>query len=282
MYQKSLIYRTFICMVVLPIVSCTYSGKNSIESNDSDTVELHDKVLWTTEELNKDKEYSERADELFDDFLYNYVHDVDLQKQRTVYPLKETLLTGKVVERTQRESCEDFSFMDGEYTTIIYNNEQEKSFNEDTALLQASLEKIDLVSRKITSYDFLRDCGKWNLVAIRNISFSNSDLCDFLSFYSKFSQDLKFQHKSIASSIHISMMDPDDYTQTIEGFITKEQCSAIISAIPSGVITNIRYGQQYKHTRRILIEKNSMGNGMSETFCFAKNGNRWGLVGYEN
>ena len=287
MYPKYIIYPIGICMLCALIVSCSNGQKHVQERSDSDSVAVPVKnievsLLLTDEELAGESVYNDRVDELFDDFLYNYIHDKELRHKRTKFPLKEHLSDGSM--RTVREDMwhEVFDFMDKEYTTAIYNNEQEKSITEDTSLTQASLERIDLVKHVVTSYDFVKEDGKWILSSVRNLNFKESDLSDFLSFYSRFAQDTAFRSKSLARSIRISMLDPEDDTQMIEGFITRDQWITVDGGIPEGIITNIRYGQRYKRARNILMEKIGMGNGMSETFFFSKNGRKWEMVGYEN
>ena len=287
MYPKYIIYPIGICMLCALIVSCSNGQKHVQERSDSDSVAVPVKnievsLLLTDEELAGESVYNDRVDELFDDFLYNYIHDKELRHKRTKFPLKEHLSDGSM--RTVREDMwhEVFDFMDKEYTTTIYNNEQEKSITEDTSLTQASLERIDLVKHVVTSYDFVKEDGKWILSSVRNLNFKESDLSDFLSFYSRFAQDTAFRSKSLARSIRISMLDPEDDTQMIEGFITRDQWITVDGGIPEGIITNIRYGQRYKRARNILMEKIGMGNGMSETFFFSKNGRKWEMVGYEN
>ena len=287
MYPKYIIYPIGICMLCALIVSCSNGQKHVQERSDSDSVAVPVKnieasLLLTDEELASESVYNDRVDELFDDFLYNYIHDKELRHKRTKFPLKEHLSDGSM--RTVREDMwhEVFDFMDKEYTTAIYNNEQEKSITEDTSLTQASLERIDLVKHVVTSYDFVKEDGKWILSSVRNQNFKESDLSDFLSFYSRFAQDTAFRSKSLARSIRISMLDPEDDTQMIEGFITRDQWITVDGGIPEGIITNIRYGQRYKRARNILMEKIGMGNGLSETFFFSKNGRKWEMVGYEN
>lgn len=274
-------------MLCALIVSCSNGLKHVQERSDSDSVAVPVKnievsLLLTDEELAGESVYNNRVDELFDDFLYNYIHDKELRHKRTKFPLKEHLSDGSMRTVSEDMWHEVFDFMDKEYTTAIYNNEQEKSITEDTSLTQASLERIDLVKHVVTSYDFVKEDGKWILSSVRNLNFKESDLSDFLSFYSRFAQDTVFRSKSLARSIRISMLDPEDDTQTIEGFITRDQWITVDGGIPEGIITNIRYGQRYKRARNILMEKISMGNGMSETFFFSKNGRKWEMVGYEN
>lgn len=276
---------TVVCIGIAMMFSCMRTAKKGIDDVPKTTAEngaAKVSVLITDEELDLEDSYNTRADELFDDFLYNYINDSDLQCQRTIFPLTEVGSDGMVNEIEEREWHYDFGFMKKEYTTNIYNDEREKSINEDTTLTLASLERIDLLNRTIVSFNFIKDDGKWNLKAIRHIPFDKSDLADFLRFYSRFTQDSCFNYASLARSIHISMMDPEDEEQSIDGFVTRDQWNTVHSGIPKGVITNIRYGQRYKNPKRILMEKISMGNGMSETFAFRRNGTRWELSGYEN
>lgn len=286
MYRKFTMLCALSCIVV--VLSCRQSVRVTAEAGDSDTAvvdKVRLNVLVTDEELAREREaehYNERADELFDDFLYNYIHDTLLQRRRTAFPVSESFPDGITREVTQSDWHNYFDFMDGEYVTTIYNSEAEKTINEDTTLLVASVEKIDLEQGLITSYDFARNHGEWAMEAIRNITVDDSDLADFIHFYSRFSRDAIFMNSSIARFIHVSMSDSDDDTQTMDGFISREQWSTIGSSVPDGIITNIRYGQRYHNAKRILMEKNSLGSGMSETFCFVKGSRGWELVGYEN
>lgn len=274
------------CFCTIVLVSCAKSQRNSSVVQNRDTIHIQERkshVLVSNEELQDTREqYNARADELFDDFLYNFINDSNLRQSRIIFPLIIQQQDGNITRTTENLRETDLDFMLHEYTTNIYNNEGEKGINEDTTLTNASLEKIDLLTRMLTSFDFLKKNGKWNLETIRVIPFEKSDLGDFLIFYSKFSQDTVFHGKSLARSIHISMMDPDDESGSMDGFITSDQWNTVCNHIPEGIITNIRYGQQYRSPKRLLLEKNSIGNGMSEVFSFRKNRGRWELVGYEN
>ena len=285
MRPKNIVTYMLFCLFGIGVLSCGYFAKNDAKSEQAsvmDTVLSAADLLVSDEDLEMESRYDIRGDELFEDFLYSYINDEKLQMQRTFFPLKETLLDGTTRTISKDAWHAALDFINNEYTTTIYGNEQDKGMNESTTLNKASVEKIDLLGKVITSYDFVREEGKWNLQAITNTHFSECELNDFLTFYSSFSQDSLFQRRSLARSIRISIIDPENNTQTIEGFITREQWSTMHNVIPTGVITNIRYGQAYANAQKILMEKISIGNGMAETFLFAKNRNRWELVGYEN
>lgn len=241
-----------------------------------------DRVLVEDYDMEKESAYNVRGDELFDDFLFSFVHDTILQYQRTIFPLEEKMPDGSLKNIGPSELYKVLLFMDSDYTTSIYSNDGDMVLNEDTALMQASVEKIDFIQQLITSYDFIRLEGKWKLKTINNTLFKDSELSDFLTFYSQFSSNTSFQGNALARCIRISMMDPEDDTQTIEGFINREQWSTIGNGLPYGIMTNIRYGKNYKYGNSIRLEKTSLGNGMSETFVFQKGHRGWELVAYEN
>ena len=274
--------RLYLCLFVLS--SCIYTHKK--KGIDEDSVSVYNsnyQILLPESQLHSDNEYNTKGDELFDDFLYNYLQDSKFRRIRTIPNLKRVLINGSnhCVTDEELDSC--FQFMSADYITSIYNNDSEKYFKEDTALTNVSVERIDLIEKKITTFNFNRVDGAWMLHEIRMDSFMNSDLADFLLFYSEFTSNSEFQKAHISASIHISMVDPNDDTQIIDGFISHEQWNAMgTNSIPEGIISNVRYGQKYLNSRRILIEKTGMGNGLSETYIFIKGKRGWSLVGYEN
>lgn len=264
------------CLIAMP--SCMNSQSGDKEANDSLPVrQVRESILITDEQLEMENSYDERGDELFDDFLYAFLQDGHFRSTR----ISSEIIDG-MMDESELDSA--FNFMNGEYTTSIYNNdEQDKYLNEDTALTVASVERIDLMQKSITTFAFARSAqGIWTLQTIQNSVFSQSDLADFLNFYSDFTNNATYREKCTSNRIRISMMDPDDDSQTMDGFINRDQWNAIGNVIPEGVISNIRYGQNYLGTRKILLEKTSLGNGMSETFIFTKGRRGWEFVGYEN
>lgn len=265
------------------VASCTQ--RTSAPGKTMDTVIVvpeSSQLLLTDAELDAETSSIKGTEELFDDFLYNYIQDTIMQRERVVFPLNEKWPDGSSRQISEAEWSKDFYFAKADYTTALYNNEAEMTINEDTAVQNASVEKIDLEQETITVYDFVRHNDMWNLISIRNMRFADSDLMDFLQFYARFASDESFRYRSLPRSIHICMPDPDDESQSIDGFISREQWPTIAPVLPEGTIMNIRYGQRYLHSKRILMEKTSMGDGMSEVFSFAKGSRGWELVGYEN
>jgi hypothetical protein len=188
------------CICCAIVSSCTNFNSDKTETPVVDTIPvLNDKVkniLISNEEAIKDIYLNRGGDELFDDFLFCYIHDKNFQLQRTSFPVVMTELDGKVDSVRKEDWDGYFKFMEGEYTTNLYNNEQERGTNEETLCLQASVERIDLNAQTITMFEFAKDGGKWTLKTIEDQTFKQSDLADFLKFYSRFSQDTSFQYQS--------------------------------------------------------------------------------------
>ena len=254
--------------IMFALMSC---GGNKTDENPAET----DSVVADTAADRADDSYEQtlyetsdgyrHVDELFDDFLFTFVRSRQLQK-----------------ERRNKNVGGDFSFMCGDYTTNFFSNKRELSLKEDTLLFNAVVEKINLNERNITEFYFKKQNGRWQLVSSKKKGFDESDMKDFLDFYAKFSSDSTFEEESLAGSIRFSMMDPEADDQEVDGTIDRAQFPAMCSEIPHGIISNIRYGQRYSGKRKIMLQKLSMGDGMSETFTFEKRGDDWKLTGYEN
>ena len=73
------------------------------------------------------------ADELFDDFIFNYASDEALQRERTVFPLpyynRDT--PSKIEERSWKH---DYLFTRQNYYTLLFDHENDMDMVGDTAL----------------------------------------------------------------------------------------------------------------------------------------------------
>lgn len=284
--SKNLFYDGLLLFVAILILSsCHESGKTEeesvegdtlkVDSTDSDAISEEEKIL---EEVSR----SGHVDELFDDFLYTFSHIHAMQKQRVEYPLADIAEDGTNVGLQKGEFTDDMNFLDGEYTTTFWNSRKQTSLKEDTTLTKATVEKLDLDNHQIVAYDFHKKKGKWMLYARRHQKFQDADMPDFLEFYSRFSSDSLYRQGSLSNNIKVNMLDPDNEDQSISGTIDPQQFPVMCPEVPSGQITNIRYGQNYSSPRKIILEKSGQSNGMSEIFTFEKEGKEWKLTEYDN
>ena len=58
-----------------------------------------------------------RMDELFDDFMFTFIHNRRLQRERVVYPLPRTDGSDKAEMIHKLDCTREFAFMDGDFYT---------------------------------------------------------------------------------------------------------------------------------------------------------------------
>ena len=277
----------FALLMVLCLGGCRWGGETQGDQSAQDTATVDSvtvrEQLSPEEEMLEEAALSPRVDELFDDFIYTFTRARGFRNSRIHFPVIVTDIDGTVHRQNSHEWSDSMTFLNGEYTTRFYTSASQLSLDEDTSQVHASVEKINLHDRIITSYDFQKMQGKWMLTACRHQHVASSDMADFLQFYATFSTDSIYRIESISGNLHVSMMDPDQDDQKIDGVIQRDQFSAMCPDVPEGIITNIRYdSQDYTDTPTILMHKNGQGNGMFESFTFEKGSSGWKLVNYEN
>ena len=105
------------------------------------------------------------ADELFDDFIFNYASDDALQRQRTVFPLpyydRDTPL--KIEADFWKH---DYLFTKQNYYTLLFDKEEDMDMVGDTTLTSVQVEWIFLKTRMMKRYYFEKKRGMWMLEAI--------------------------------------------------------------------------------------------------------------------
>lgn len=281
----------WLALAVAAMLSC--SGKTSYpdsadegedEEQEVSFQEDSEETVEAEEKLGLDQEDNPRIDGVFNDFLFAYLHSRTLRHERTANPLRleHAEPPAEILEQFDPEF--EFSFLSGEYFTTLYGNamqmqaEDEEEFEEDSIV---SLQRINLNDGTIRNFMFLREGGRWQLDAIREATFDDDDLCDFLGFYSHFSTDSIFQMQSIANPLRIVLQDPEDDEGSIDGTIDADQWQTFCPEVPSGIISNIRKGQHYGQSR-IVLRKSGLSNGLQEVFTFSKERGNWRLVRYEN
>lgn len=258
-----------------------YSISSPEEEEWEDSLSLEDTA---EEELELDEEIGPRLDGVFNDFLFAYLHNRALRRERTANPLRleHTERPAEILEEFDPEF--EFGFLSGEYFTTLYGNaaqmmaEDEEELEEDSIV---SLQRINLNDGTIRNFMFLREEGHWKLDAIREATFSDDDLSDFLLFYAQFCADSLFQAESIADPLRVVLQDPNDEEGCIDGIIDADQWQTFCPEIPSGIISNIRKGQSYGG-HRIVLRKSGLANGLQEVFTFTKERTGWRLTRYEN
>lgn len=222
------------------------------------------------------------ADELFDDFIFNYASDDVLQRQRTVFPLPYyNVDTPSKIEEQNWEH--DYLFTKQSYYTMLFDREEDLDMVCDTTLKSVQVEWIHLKTRMMKKYYFERKKGMWMLEAINLREIEKGEHDDFVAFYTHFVTDSVYQSKHISKPLQFVTIDPDDEFSILETTLGINQWYAFRPTMPSERLSNINYGQKNEDNSNTKILKvNGIGNGYSNIFFFRKHGGRWELYKYED
>lgn len=222
------------------------------------------------------------ADELFDDFIFNYASDDALQRQRTVFPLpyydRDTPL--KIEADFWKH---DYLFTKENCYTLLFDKEEDMDMVGDTTLTSVQVEWIFLKTRMVKRYFFERKRGMWMLEAINLREMEKGENEDFVEFYTRFVRDSVYQSKHISHPLQFITIDPDDEFSILETTLDVDQWYAFRPVMPTDRLSNINYGQKNEDLSDTKILKvNGIGNGYSNIFYFRKRGKGWELYKYED
>ena len=218
------------------------------------------------------------ADELFDDFLFNFSANKKLQYERVTFPLK--VVDGdseSVIER--KDWRQEHFFMKQEMYTLIFDDESQLELLKETDLDSVVVERINLRAKSVEQHIFNRISGQWKLTKIvRNTMFQNPNK-SFLSFYEKFAADSVFQIESMGEPVSVTLPDPDDDYSMIEGDFYPEQWPEFKPGeLPTEELYNIIYGQEYRQSRQKLLVLRGIANGFQTEMTFRQVDGKWKLV----
>ena len=266
-----------VSMVLSTLVSCTdkkaTSSRTEVEEADADTV-----AVDSLEFLAANAKMPKGADELFDDFIFNFASNRGLQLQRIVFPLPvEKNGKQQLVNRNQWKT--EHFFMDQDYYTIIFNNRKEMELMKDTTVSNAVIEKIYLDKEWVKQYFFDRATGSWMMRKMKEVPMEKSIHASFLKFYQHFSSDEDFQVESMNQSVEFTAPDPDDDFNMMTGEIFPEQWPSFKPGlIPSGFIYNIEYGKIAGNSNTKVFVTRGIANGYETEMTFKLMGGKWKLV----
>lgn len=273
--------RCFIALsaIILLMFSCT--GKKAGQTDEVPTDSVADStdvaVTDTMELLITETPMPRAADAMFDDFIFNFVANKKLQKERTVFPLRMT--EGDKTVNTKEEQWKmERLFMRQGYYTLLFSDEEQMSHMKDTAVSQAIVEKIQLKKNRVVNYRFFRVKGAWMMTSINVTPISENANASFLNFYQKFVTDSVFQHESINETVQFVGPDPDDDFAQMEGVITPDTWEAFAPTLPVKVLYNIVYGKPKAANKEMIFLMKGVANGLEMELRFKKVGNKWLLM----
>ena len=217
------------------------------------------------------------ADELFDDFFFNYASDAILQRERTAFPLKVTNGT-KTGAITKKQWKKESFFMDQDYYTLFFDSPAQMQLLTDTTVAEATVERIYLQKGRVQQFLFSRKSGRWMLHEVMWQDLPRNPNGQFLKFYEQFVGDSVFQHKCLADQIEFSGPDPDDDFSTLEGMITPDFWDAFRPDFPQDLLYNIVYGHQNPAATQKILLMRGIANGSEMEITFRLHRGRWKLT----
>ena len=261
-------YPVLLILFLVLLASCG-GGRNTQSAEDSADSLADTLAVDSLADVLSTMPMPKAADELFDDFIFNFASNRKLQMERILFPL--TSYEGKKLTKISREEWKmDYFFMRQGYYTLLFDNEQHMEVVKDTRLTTAVVEKIYFKTRSIVQYMFQRPQGAWVLTSIHTIPIAQSPNASFLEFYQRFASDQKFQTKSIAATVKFVGPDPDDDFSQMEGILTPDTWEAFAPELPSRMLYNITYGAPFKDGNQKIFVLRGIANGLELEMVFKR------------
>ena len=135
--RKFTVAFSFIFILVTAFVSttgCTGKKPTSTDSVEVDSTQADSTSADTLEALMTEQPLPKAADELFDDFFFNFAANRKLQRKRIHFPLP-VYRDGKVVKTIKKGEWKiDNFFMRQDFYTLIFDNAKQMQVVKDTTV----------------------------------------------------------------------------------------------------------------------------------------------------
>lgn len=279
--------RLLLGALVLVVLMFSCKGKQGGDTADvapQGTVETAAKdttPLDTLEQLLTETPMPRAADELFDDFLFNFAANRKLQQERVAFPLPMVKGTDTTYMQKENWKMERF-FMRQDYYTVLFDDEKQMELVRDTSVSEAVVEKIYFNTGAVIQYKFNRIRGAWMLLEQRTEPISANHNASFLTFYHHFVTDSLFQAESLDATVTYVGPDPDDDFAQMEGILTPDTWPAFAPELPSRMIYNVVYGKPKALAHQKIFVLRGIANGMELEMTFKSVEGKWKLVKFAN
>lgn len=273
-----------VLLAVLTVVCFTSVGcsdKKPAQVHDStsvDSVVADTQTVDSTEKLIEETPMPKAADELFDDFVFNFAANRKLQMKRVHFPLP-VYHNDKLVKSIGKRAWKmEHFFMHQDYYTLIFDNQKQMNLVKDTAIDHVVVEKVFYAKKKVQQFLFNRINGEWMMTSINYKPMYSNMNASFLKFYGHFATDSAFQAKHLHNPVKFVGPDPDDDFSTMSGDIEPETWPAFAPQLPHGMIYNIIYGQKYAESNQKIFVIRGIANGMETVLTFKRVHGKWILT----
>lgn len=273
-----------VLLAVLTVVCFTSVGcsdKKPAQVHDStsvDSVIADTQTVDSTEKLIEETPMPKAADELFDDFVFNFAANRKLQMKRVHFPLP-VYHNDKLVKSIGKRAWKmEHFFMHQDYYTLIFDNQKQMNLVKDTAIDHVVVEKVFYAKKKVQQFLFNRINGEWMMTSINYKPMYSNMNASFLKFYGRFATDSAFQAEHLHNPVKFVGPDPDDDFSTMSGDIEPETWPAFAPQLPHGMIYNIIYGQKYAESNQKIFVIRGIANGMETILTFKRVHGKWMLT----
>lgn len=277
--KKGVVLVVAVCLLmVMWTTGCTDKKPVAVDTLVVDSFKNADTIaVDTMDKLISEQPMPKAADELFDDFIFNFAANRKLQMARIKFPLKVVDGENTTFIKKADWKMEHF-FMEQGYYTLIFDNHKQMGVVKDTSINNVVVEKVYLKKERVEKYMFERIRGRWMLTSILNNAMYHNTNASFLAFYQKFATDFDFQIESLNNPVMFTGPDPDDDFSTMTGEIAPETWPAFAPELPSGFIYNIMYGQKYVEGDQKIFVMRGIANGMEMELTFRRIDGTWKLM----
>lgn len=273
-----------VLLAVLTVVCFTSVGcsdKKPAQVHDStsvDSVIADTQTVDSTEKLIEETPMPKAADELFDDFVFNFAANRKLQMKRVHFPLP-VYHNDKLVKTIGKRAWKmEHFFMHQDYYTLIFDNQKQMNLVKDTAIDHVVIEKVFYAKKTVQQFLFNRINGEWMMTSINYKPMYSNMNASFLKFYGRFATDSAFQAEHLHNPVKFVGPDPDDDFSTMSGDIEPETWPAFAPQLPHGMIYNIIYGQKYAESNQKIFVIRGIANGMETILTFKRVHGKWMLT----
>ena len=273
-----------VMLAVLTIVCFTSVGCTdkkpapAVDSTAADTAVADTQAMDSTEKLIEETPMPKAADELFDDFLFNFAASRKLQMERIHFPLA-VYRNDKLKKHIEKRHWKmEHFFMRQDYYTLIFDNHKQMNLVKNTTIDHVVVEKVFYSRKVVQQFLFNRINGQWMMTSINYKPMYQNMNASFLKFYGAFAADTAFQARHLHNPVKFTGPDPDDDFSTMTGDIEPETWPAFAPQLPHGMIYNVIYGQKYTESNQKIFVIRGIANGMETSLTFKKNGGKWELI----
>ena len=265
------------CMICFSSAGCSDKKPTVVADSDSVQTDSLEAITDTLDQIIAEAPMPKAADELFDDFFFNFAANRKLQMKRIVFPLPIVNGSDTTFVPKKRWKMEHF-FMHQDFYTLIFDNLRQMNVVKDTTIGHVVVERINLPRRHVRQYVFDRMSGQWMMTTVVNTTMHNNQNASFLSFYHKFVNDTTFQVASINDPLEFTGPNPDDDFGSMEGILAPEQWLSFAPELPNSTIYNILYGQKYSESNQKIFVIRGIANGLETELTFRRKGGHWKLM----